>query len=260
MQARYAFPSISRRFIPVWRRNVLVWRKLALPSMLGNLGEPLIYMLGLGYGLGSMLPDFTGMPYIVFIASGMACSSTMNSATFETLYSSFSRMHVQKTWDAIVNAPVGLDDVVLAELVWAAAKSFLSGLAIFLVIWALGLVTMPTALLALAVVPLMGLCFGALGLVITALSPSYDFFSYYFTLVITPMAMVSGVFFPVEQLPAVMQAIAHLLPLVHATELVRPLLAGELPADTLLHVAVLLAYTVAGFYAALVLFRRRLAS
>jgi lipooligosaccharide transport system permease protein len=169
-------------------------------------------------------------------------------------------MHVQKTWDAIVNAPVGLDDVVLAELVWAAAKSFLSGLAIFVVIWALGLVSMPTALLALAVVPLMGLCFGALGLVITALSPSYDFFSYYFTLVITPMAMISGVFFPVEQLPAVMQAIAHALPLVHATELVRPLLNGAMPADVLLHVGVLLAYAVAGFYAALVLFRRRLAS
>ncbi len=85
MNARYALPVLSTRFLPVWRRNVLVWRKLALPSMLGNLGEPLIYMLGLGYGLGSMLPDFTGMPYIVFIASGMACSSTMNSATFETL-------------------------------------------------------------------------------------------------------------------------------------------------------------------------------
>jgi lipooligosaccharide transport system permease protein len=183
----------------------------------------------------------------------------MNTATFEALYSAFSRMHVQKTWDAIVNAPVGLDDVVLAELVWAAAKSFLSGLAIFLVIWALGLVAMPIALLALAVVPLMGLCFGALGLVITALSPSYDFFSYYFTLVITPMAMLSGVFFPVEQLPAAMQTVAHMLPLVHSTELVRPLLNGTMPSDVLLHLGVLLAYAVAGFYAALVLFRRRLA-
>jgi lipooligosaccharide transport system permease protein len=260
MTTAYALPRLSRRFVPVWRRNFLVWRKLAAPSVLFNLADPTIYMLGLGYGLGALMPEIGGQPYIAFLAAGTVCFSTMNTATFEALYSAFSRMHVQKTWDAIVNAPVGLDDVVLAELVWAAAKSFLSGLAIFLVIWALGLVTLPTALLALAVVPLMGLCFGALGLVITALSPSYDFFSYYFTLVITPMAMISGVFFPVEQLPALMQAIAHALPLVHATELVRPLLNGALPSDVLLHVGVLLAYAVAGFYAALVLFRRRLAS
>jgi lipooligosaccharide transport system permease protein len=72
--------------------------------------------------------------------------------------------------------------------------------------------------------------------------------------------MLSGVFFPVEQLPAAMQAVAHALPLVHSTELVRPLLNGKMPSDVLLHVGVLLAYAVAGFYAALVLFRRRLAS
>jgi lipooligosaccharide transport system permease protein len=167
---------------------------------------------------------------------------------------------VQRTWDAITNAPVGLDDVVLAELVWAASKSFLSGLAIFVVIAALGLVSFPAGLWALAVVPVIGLCFGALGLAITAVSPSYDFFSYYFTLVITPMAMLSGVFFPLEQLPAAMQSAAHVLPLVHATELVRPVLFGQVPTEIALHLAVLLAYAGVGFYAALVLFRRRLAS
>jgi lipooligosaccharide transport system permease protein len=258
MDARYAFPAISRRFVPVWRRNVLVWRKLALPSMLGNLGEPLIYMLGLGYGLGSLLPEFTGMPYIVFIASGMACSSTMNSATFETLYSSFSRMHVQKTWDAILNAPMSLDDVVLGELAWAVTKAFLSGTAILVVSVALGLVHSPLAAAILLVLPLVGLAFGALGLVVTAVSPSYDFFMYYFTLFITPMTILCGVFFPIEQLPAFLQAAAQALPLTHAVELVRPLFLGELPRHAALHVAVLLAYAIAGFYAAVVLFRRRL--
>ena len=256
----YALPRLSRRFVPVWRRNLMVWRKLAGPSILFNLADPTIYMLGLGYGLGALLSEVDGRPYIAFLAAGTLAFSTMNTATFETLYSAFSRMHVQRTWDAITNAPVGLDDVVLAELVWAASKAFLSGLAIFLVIAALGLVSFPTALWALAVVPVIGLCFGALGLAITALSPSYDFFSYYFTLVITPMAMLSGVFFPLEQLPAAMQSAAHVLPLVHATELVRPLLFGAVPSDIALHLAVLLAYAAAGFYAALVLFRRRLAS
>lgn len=254
----YALPRLSLRFVSVWRRNILVWRKLALPSMLGNLGEPLIYMLGLGYGLGALLPDFAGMPYIVFIASGMACSSTMNSATFETLYSSFSRMHVQKTWDAILNAPMSLDDVVLGELAWAVTKAVLSGVAILVVSLALGLVHSPLALAILAVLPLIGLTFGALGLVVTAISPSYDFFMYYFTLFVTPMTILCGVFFPIEQLPGFLQTAAQALPLTHAVLLVRPLFLGEWPQHVLVHVAVLLAYAAAGFYAAAVLFRRRL--
>jgi lipooligosaccharide transport system permease protein len=254
----FAFPRISLRFVPVWRRNFLVWRKLAIPSILGNLADPMIYMLGLGYGLGALLPEVGGVSYIAFLAAGTVCFSTTNSATFESLYSAFSRMHVQRTWDAIMNAPVDLDDVVLAELLWAASKSFLSGLAILVVVWLLGLSTSPLSLFAIGVVPLVGLCFAAIGLAITAMAAGYDFFMYYFTLVITPMAMLCGVFFPIEQLPAAFQVIAWLLPLSHATALVRPLLQGEVPTHILGHVAVLLAYAAAAFYIAVVLFRRRL--
>ncbi len=258
MTVAYAVPRISSRLVPVWRRNFLVWRKLAVPSMLGNLGDPMIYMLGLGYGLGSFLPEVGGVPYIVFLAAGTVCFSVMNSATFEALYSSFSRMHVQRTWDAIMNAPVELDDIVAAELGWCASKSFLSGLAIMVVIWALGLATSPLSLWVLAAVPLIGLAFGALALIATAVSPSYDFFMYYFTLFVTPMGMLCGVFFPVEAMPAALQAVAWVLPLTHATELVRPLVLGEIPAHAALNVAVLLAYAAVGFYAAVILFRRRL--
>jgi lipooligosaccharide transport system permease protein len=254
----YAIPRVSPRLLPVWRRNFLVWRKLAVPSMLGNLGDPLIYMLGLGYGLGAFLPQVGGVPYIVFLAAGTVCFSVMNSATFEALYSSFSRMHVQKTWDSILNAPIALDDVVAAELAWCAAKSFLSGLAIMIVIWVLGLTSSALTLWVLAAVPLIGLAFGALALIATALSPSYDFFMYYFTLFVTPMGMLCGVFYPIDALPAALQAVSWVLPLTHATELVRPLILGRIPEHAVLNVAVLLAYALAGFYAAMILFRRRL--
>ena len=254
----YALPSISLRFVPVWRRNLLVWRKLAVPSLLGNLADPLIYVLGLGYGLGSMLPQVGGVPYIAFLAAGMVCSSTMNSATFEAMYSAFSRMHVQRTWDAIMMAPLDLDDVILAELVWAASKSVLSGAAILAVVWLLGLTHSLLSLWVLALVPLVGLAFGALALAVTAMARSYDFFMYYFTLVVTPMGLLCGVFFPVEQLPAAFQAIAAFLPLTHAVAIARPLLLGEIPNHTVLHVLVLLAYAAVGFYAASILFRRRL--
>jgi Nod factor-specific ABC transporter NodJ protein len=164
--------------------------------MLGNLADPLIYMLGLGYGLGGMLPSIDGQPYVAFLAAGTVCASTMNAATFEALYSAFSRMHVQKTWDAILNTPLGLADVVAGELFWAATKSLFSGAAILVVITALGLTNGPLALWALPAIVLTGLAFAALGLIWNALAPSYDFFMYYFTLFITPMTLISGVFLP----------------------------------------------------------------
>jgi lipooligosaccharide transport system permease protein len=253
-----SLPAFSLRHLHVWRRNALVWRKLAIPSMLGNLADPMLYMLGLGYGLGAMLAEVDGMPYIAFLAAGTVCSSAMMSASFEAMYSGFSRMHVQKTWDAIMNAPVTLDDVVLGETVWAASKSFLSGMAVLGVAWVLGLTHSALALWAIPVVFLTGLAFAGMGLVMTALSPSYDFFMYYFTLVITPMMLVCGVFFPVSQLPEPLQAVTQLLPLTHAVELVRPLMSGAVPAAIPLHLAVLAGYAVAGFYLALVLTRRRL--
>ncbi len=256
----YALPALSPRFIAVWRRNWLVWKKLALPSILGNLADPLIMLFGLGYGLGAVLGKMNGTTYFAFLAAGFAASATMYAATFEALFSAFSRMHVQKTWDAILNAPMTLEDVVAGELAWAASKALAAGACMLLVVALFGYASVPLALAALPVVLLIGLAFAALGLAINALATGYDFFSYYLTLVLTPMMMLSGVFFPVERLPAAIRAFAELLPLYHGVAIVRPLLAGEASAALLPHAAVLAAYAVLGFYAAVVLTRRRLTS
>jgi lipooligosaccharide transport system permease protein len=256
--AYLAAPVFSMRFIHVWRRNRLVWRKLALASALGNLADPMLYLLGLGYGLGAMLPQVNGLPYVAFLAAGMVCSSTMMSASFEAMYSGFSRMHVQRTWDAIMNAPLTLDDVLLGEMAWTASKSLLSGVAVLAVAGALGLVASPLALFILPLVFLVGLAFAALGFIMTALAPNYDFFTYYFTLAITPMMMLCGVFYPVEQLPAWLQGLVQFLPLTHAVALARPLMTGAMPTDILTPLLVLAGYAALGFYAALVLARRRL--
>jgi lipooligosaccharide transport system permease protein len=254
----YALPQISMRFLPIWRRHLFVWWKVAIPSILGHLADPLIYMLGLGFGLGTLIPEMGGTSYILFLSAGTLCYSTMNSATFEALYSGFSRMHHQRTWEAILNTPVTLDDIVLSEILWAATKSLMSGLAVLLVIWILGMSHTLLSLWAIPLALLIGLCFASIGLIMTALAPSYDFFMYYFTLVITPMMMLSGVFFPVSQLPDLLQNVAVLLPLTHAIDLVRPLLNGTVPANVLFHISVIVAYTLAGFYLSLVLFRNRL--
>jgi len=258
MHYDFSLPAFSARFIPVWRRNFLVWKKLAGSSILGNIADPMIALVAFGYGLGSLLPQVGGVPYIQFLAAGTVCMSTMNAATFESLYSAFSRMHVQRTWDGIMNAPVALEDVVLGELTWAASKAFLSGLAIMIVVWILGLAGGPQSVLVLGVVVLIGLAFSAIGLVVNALARAYDTFTYYFTLVVTPMAFLSGVFFPVQQLPGWLQIVAQLLPLSHAIAMARPLLLGQWPAQPLLHVAVLLLYAAVFAYIAIVLTRKRL--
>ena len=251
---------ISLRFVHVWYRNLLVWRKLAIPSVLGNLADPLLYMVGLGYGLGGMLPQIQGSTYIAFLAGGVVCSSAMMTASFEAMYSAFSRMHVQRTWDAIINAPLTLDDVVLGELAWAASKSLLSATAVLVVATMLGLVASPLALWVLPVAFLAGLVFAGMGLIMTALSPSYDFFMYYFTLAVTPMMLLCGVFFPLEQLPSTVQVVAQVLPLTHAVELTRPLMSGAVPAQAWLHLLVLAAYAGVSCTLAFILLRRRILS
>ena len=250
-------PELSLRWLPVWRRNLLVWRKLAIASVLGNIADPLLYMLALGYGIGSFIPEIGGMKYIAFIGTGMVCQSAMFTASFEAMYSAFSRMHMQRTWEAIINAPLSLDDVLFAEWVWAGTKSVISVLAILAVIMVLGY---GHSWLAIWVLPLgfvIGLTFGAFGLVMNSLAPGYDFFTYFFTLVLTPTLLLSGVFFPVEQMPPALRTAAAILPLSHGIDIARPLLSGKVPENIVLHIAVLLAYACAAYYVALVLTRRR---
>lgn len=258
MSAIYAFPAFSRRFVPVWRRNFLVWKKLAVASVLGNIAEPLITLLAFGYGLGSLLQSIQGIPYIQYLASGSICMSVMMAASFEALYSAFSRMHVQKTWDALLNAPLALDDVVLAEMLWAATKALFSGIAILAVILMLGIGWHPQALLVLPLLFLIGMTFASLGLVMNALAGGYDFFTYYFTLVLTPMIFLSGVYYPTTQLPSWLQLLSSILPLNAAVNLIRPLLLGHWPVNAPADIAVLAAYCIAGFYVATILTRRRL--
>ena len=253
-----ALPRFSLRFWPIWRRNFLVWRKLAVASVLGNVADPLITLIAFGYGLGSLLQTVNGIPYIQFLASGSICMSVMMAASFEALYSAFSRMHVQKTWEALLNAPIGLDDVVLAEMLWAATKSIFSGMAILVVIFFLGIGLHPSVVLALPVLFLIGMTFASIGLVINALAKGYDFFTYYFTLVLTPMIFLSGVYYPTAQLPAWLQQIAAYLPLTAAVNLVRPLILGAWPEHAIQNLFILAIYCCAGFYVATLLTRRRL--
>ena len=258
-------PDLSLRWWPVFLRNLLVWRKLAIPSLVGNIAEPLMWLVAFGYGMGALVGQVsvrgaggdTQVPYILFLASGSICMSAMNAASFEALYSAFSRMHVQKTWDGIMNAPISLDSVLLAEMLWAAFKSIFTVTAILGVMLALQISHSPKLLLVWPILAGAGITFSCIALIFNALAKGYDFFTYYFTLFLTPMMFLSGIFFPREQLPPVVRVISDWLPLTNAVELVRPLFMDQWPAHPLRHGLVLVAYTVIGFWVALALTRKR---
>jgi lipooligosaccharide transport system permease protein len=261
--SHWAMPRVSRRWWPVFQRNLLVWRKLAISSVLGNIADPLIALVAFGYGLGALVGTVnvggSPVPYILYVGSGYICTAAMNAASFEALYSAFSRMHVQKTWDSIMNAPVNLDNILLAEMLWAAFKSFVSALAILLVMLVLQVSASSKLLLALPILVLVGITFSSVALVFNAMAKGYDFFTYYFTLIITPMMFLSGVFFPRSQLPAPLQLVTEWLPLTNAVELVRPLFMDQWPTDVWLRLGVLVVYAVLGYWVALAFTRKRFA-
>ena len=197
------------------------------------------------------------MPYIKYLLAGSICMSSMMAASFEALYSAFSRMHNQKTWETIMNAPIKLEDVLIGEWLWAASKGMMSGLAIILVGLALGLMESWTVVLIPFVVFLLTACFSAIALCFNALAKGYEFFTYYFTLVLTPTIFLSGVYFPMQALPTWLAPVPKILPLASAVDLVRPLVLGRMPDQIWIPVLILLAYTIAGLVVANVLTQRR---
>ena len=257
MRGRRPFP-LRAGALAVWRRNILVWRKLLVPAILMNFGEPLFYLLGLGFGLGRFVGEMAGMPYIAFLSSGIIASSAMATASFEGMYSVFTRMVPQQTYEAILATPLEIDDILAGEMLWCATKSLFSGMAILAVAALLGVVDSAQALWVIPVVFLIGLCFAGPALIMSALAHNYDFFNYYFVLIITPMYILCGVFYPIESLPAAAHGFVQFLPLTHAVLLTRALVADAELTQPLLHLAVLMLYAIGGYAVARVLVKRRL--
>lgn len=229
-------------------RNFLVWRRYASASAIGNFGEPILYLLALGFGLGRVVPDLGDMTYAEFIAPGLVVSTVMYTATFECTFGAYTRLETQRTYDAVLATPITVGELVAGELLWTGIKTTIGAAIVLLVITAFGLVASPLALFVLPLSLGAGLLFGAIALTVTTLSKSYEFFSYYMTLVAAPMFLFSGVFFPLERMPHSVEIGAQVLPMTHVVTIARQLVRGALDRAALGHLAVIVAL-LAVFYA-----------
>ena len=251
-------PKLTRGALKVAGRNLRVWWKLIIAGVLMHILEPLLYLVALGYGLGFFIREMSGMSYLSFLASGIMVSSAMMTASFESMFSAFSRLDQQRTYDSLLATPLTVDDITFGEILWSALKAAMSGVGILVVALLLGVIEGWLSLLAIPIVFLTGAIFSAMALSMTALAKRWDFFQYYMTLLLTPMMLISGVFYPVSSLPAWMQMAVQCLPLVHAIDLIRPLMTGQ-PLDAVgLHLMVLVSYLVIFSILSAWLMRRRL--
>jgi lipooligosaccharide transport system permease protein len=252
------YTSFNRFAFRVLRRNLTVFTKTWKTNIFFNFFEPLLYLTAMGWGLGSFIGEINGLSYMQFIAPGMIASSAMWSASAECTYESYVRMHYQKTYHAIVATPVQLEEVVVGDMLMGVFKSVLYGSVILLVIAMLGLVPSPWALAVPLVLVLCGFVFAELGMIWTGIVPNIDSFSYFFTILVTPMFLFSGVFFPIEALPDAMRIVSWFLPLYHIVVLLRGLVLGSVTPSLLLHVAWLLVFIIAFFPLPQRLMKRRL--
>ncbi len=221
--------NIARAF-RVWQRHLSVYTKLYKSSIALNFVEPVLYLTALGLGLGAFVKEVNGVPYIQFIAPGIIASSSMFAAIYECTYGTYVRMTFQKTFDAILATPVNLNDLVAGELLWGASKSLLYGTIIIVVISLAGLVKSPMIVLVIPILFIVGLIFAEISVIFTAIVPGIDSFNYFYTLLMTPMFLFSGIFFPLDTLPPLVSKIAFFTPLYHLVNICRSFSMGSLSA------------------------------
>lgn len=225
---------------------------------MGNFGEPLLYLIAFGYGFGSLVKNIGDISYIQFLAPGMLAVTAMNGSAYEATFGSYTRMVPQKTYDAIVVTPVNVNEVIAGDILWATTKGVINSLIMLLVMLILNLVPSFAGVLSIFPIILTSFFFSSLSMIVTTISPSYEFFSYYFTLIISPMFLLSGVFFPVETLPHSIQKIAWFMPLTYAVDSCRKLILGELNNFIIIENIILLLLSIPLFITAVNKARRRL--
>lgn len=231
--------------VAVWRRNAAIYKRTWLWNILPNFFEPVFYLVAIGVGLGAYITQMGGTSYISFLAPALVCVAAMHGASFEVTYNVYVRLTFEKAYDAMLTTPIEPDDILAGEVLWAVTRSSIYGGTFFIVVALAGLAPLPSSLLVLPLIPLTGLLFALIGMAFSLRIPSIDLFSYYFTLFLTPLFLLSGVFFPLEErLSEGWLWVAEILPLLHPVRLARAAFRGEASLIVLWDLAYLLGMSI----------------
>ena len=254
------------RAVRIVQRNVVVYRHVWRGSLFSSFLQPTLYLMALGFGVGSLIDPRRaaaiagGATYLQFLTPGLLAATCMQVASFESSWPVLGKIMWRRNYQAMLATPLAVTDLIVGELLWVAIRLTTVGTAFVLVAFAFGAmhITMAT-LVALSLAVLTGLAFSAPIVAYAATLKSGDDFNVLFRFIITPLFMFSGVFFPIDRLPAPLRWIAEVSPLYHGVQLVRGFALGQLdPRVAMMHLGFLLVLFTTGFLVARHTFRRKL--
>ena len=242
-------PRRVRRLEPaalagVMMRDVVLFRRYWRATTFSSIVQPTIYLLAFGLGFGSLLRHVGHVRYVEYVATGVVATAVLFSSAFPGMFNTFIRWQFQRTYDALLAAPVDVEELVTAEILWISIRAGVYGTAPLVVGLAFGLSPKLGMLLVIPIGILTGFGFAAFGVLIAAVAKTIDNFNYITSAVLTPMFLVAGTFFPISTLPPVLRAIARLNPLYHCVALVRDVSLGWYSPADLGHVAWLVGFAL----------------
>lgn len=239
----------SRRARLLIERNAYVYRRTWLVIVSGFF-EPLFYLLGIGFGLGGLVGNLTGpngqpISYAQFVAPALLAASSMNGAIYDSTINVFFKLKFQKTYDAILSTPLGVGDVALGEVGWAIIRGTLYAIGFMVVMLILGLATSPLAILAIPAAMVVGFGFAGAGMAATSFMRTWQDFDLV-QLVVLPLFLFSGTFYPLTAYPPLLATIVQLTPLYRGTDLIRGFTTGVLGPSMIVDVVYLVAMGLIG--------------
>jgi lipooligosaccharide transport system permease protein len=228
----------------VMSRDVSIFGRYWKATTFSSIVQPTIYLLAFGLGFGSLVHHVGHLKYVQYVATGVVATAVLFSSAFPGMFNTFIRWQFQRTYDAMLAAPVDVEELITAEVLWISLRAGVYGLAPLLVGIAFGL--QPEA--GMLLVPLIGFVtgfgFAGFGVTVAAVAKTIDNFNYVTSAVLTPMFLVAGTFFPVSSLPGGIRTVAQVNPLYHCVQLVRDASLGGLGTADLGHAAVLIAFAL----------------
>ena len=242
----------------VWQRNRDAFLRAWSVEVGGIVVEPFIMLAAIGFGLGEFVEDIGDLRYAEWFAPGAMASLAMFHATFDSTFGAYMRMETNHIYEAVLSTPLGPEDIVMGEIMWAATRAVLPATFVLLAAAMFGVVVSPLAVLAIPCAYLIGVTIASIAMIATASAATIGSLNNFFTLFILPMFWISGVFFPIDRLPDALQTASWALPLTPATALVRGLFTGETSWPMILWALELLAFSIVALRLATVLMRRRL--